>query len=80
MEDIRCRYYYTIFIDDKKVFEGFLLHEEGWQCLSLDRDKKITCSFLSGKVSKKTDTSFQEFYKNHFKKDNKTSVGIMNEA
>jgi hypothetical protein len=30
MDDIRCRYYHQIYINNQLVFSGYLLHEEAW--------------------------------------------------
>ena len=61
MKDLRARYYYYIKIESELVFEGYLLHEEGWSCLSLGNN--VSCTFLNNKTSKETDKRFKDFFK-----------------
>jgi len=62
MIDNRVRYFHIVYKEDKKIYEGFLLHDEAWSLLNLIKAKKVSIT-NTGKTSQKTSSSFLEFKK-----------------
>lgn len=53
--DTRCRYKYTIIIDDISVWSGYLLHEEAWFLLNNLAGTKKAIIFDEDQISNKSD-------------------------
>lgn len=56
MEDLRCRYYHKIYVDDQLVFAGYLLHEEGWiLSQTLPYQKSVRIAYEKSNTASKSD-------------------------